>query len=121
MGAEMNETKELHAAINSFERFAINQDKDIQRLQAKIRGALAALQTGAALDVVAAEMKEQHELQDMLDQLEKIVIEQDNLIEKLEVDALRYRWLRKYSGQMFMATEQQVDVEVDRAMSGGVK
>ena len=54
MGDEMNETKELHAAINSFERFAINQDKEIQRLQAKIRGALAALQTGAALDVVAA-------------------------------------------------------------------
>ena len=54
MGDEMNETKELHAAINSFERFAINQDKEIQRLQAKIRAALAALQTGAALDVVAA-------------------------------------------------------------------
>ena len=117
----MNETKELHAAINSFERFAINQDKEIQRLQAKIRGALAELQTGAALDVVAAEMKEQHELQDMLDQLEKIVIEQDNLIEKLEVDALRYRWLNKYTAQLFMVTEQQVDVEVDRAMSGGVK
>jgi hypothetical protein len=54
MGDEMNETKELHAAINSFERFAINQDKEIQRLQAKIRGALAALQTGKAIDVVAA-------------------------------------------------------------------
>jgi hypothetical protein len=66
-------------------------------------------------------MKEQRELQTLIDQLEKIIIEQDNLIEKLERDALRYRWLRKYSGQMFMATEQQVDAEVDRAMAGGVK
>ena len=54
MGDAMNEAKELHTAINGFERFAINQDKEIQRLQAKIRGALAALQTGKALDVVAA-------------------------------------------------------------------
>ena len=66
-------------------------------------------------------MKEQHELQDMLDQLEKIVIEQDNLIEKLERDALRYRWLNKYTAQLFMVTEQQMNDEVDRAMSGGVK
>lgn len=66
-------------------------------------------------------MKEQREIQTMIDQLEKIIIEQDNLIEKLEKDAARYRWLRKYTGQMFMATEQQVDAEVDRAMSGGVK
>ena len=50
----MKEHIELHNTINSFERFAINQDKEIQRLQAKIRAALAALQTGTALDVVAA-------------------------------------------------------------------
>ena len=50
----MKEHQELHNTINSFERFAINQDKKIQRLQAKIRAALAALQTGTALDVVAA-------------------------------------------------------------------
>jgi len=50
----MKEHQELHNTINSFERFAINQDKEIQRLQAKIRGALAALQTGKAIDVVAA-------------------------------------------------------------------
>jgi hypothetical protein len=50
----MKEQRELHNTISGFERFAINQDKEIQRLQAKIRGALAALQTGAALDVVAA-------------------------------------------------------------------
>ena len=50
----MKEHIELHNTINSFERFAINQDKEIQRLQNKIRGALAALQTGTALDVVVA-------------------------------------------------------------------
>lgn len=50
----MKEQHELHNAISGFERFAINQDKEIQRLQDKIRAALAALQTGAALDVVAA-------------------------------------------------------------------
>jgi ATP phosphoribosyltransferase regulatory subunit HisZ len=72
-------------------------------------------------DYMGDAMKEHRELQDMLDTLEKVIIEQDNLIEKLEVDAKRYRWLRKYTGQMFMATEQQVDAEVDRAMSGGVK
>ena len=80
-------------------------------------------------------MKEQRELQTLIDQLEKIIIEQDNLIEFLKkmlnrtvtltpsitADANRYRWLRKYTGQMFMATEQQVDVEVDRAMAGSVK
>jgi hypothetical protein len=66
-------------------------------------------------------MKEHRELQTLIDELERYIIEQDNLIEKLEVDAKRYRWLRKYTGQMFMATEQQVDAEVDRAMCGGVK
>lgn len=57
----------------------------------------------------------------VVDGLLSVIAEQDNLIETLERDALRYRWLRKYSGQMFMATEQQVDVEVDRAKAGGVK
>ena len=66
-------------------------------------------------------MKEQRELQTLIDQLEKIVIEQDNLIEKLEQDAARYRWLNKYTSQLFMVTEQQMNDEVDRAMAGGVK
>lgn len=66
-------------------------------------------------------MKEQRELQTLIDQLEKIIIEQDNLIEKLECDAARYRWLNKYTSQLFMVTEQQMNNEVDRAMSGGVK
>jgi hypothetical protein len=66
-------------------------------------------------------MKEHRELQTLIDELERHIIQQDNLIEKLEIDSKRYRWLRKYTGQMFMATEQQVDAEVDRAMAGGVK
>ena len=66
-------------------------------------------------------MKEHRELQTLIDELERHIIQQDNLIEKLERDALRYRWLRKYTGQMFMATEQQVDAEVDRAMAGEAK
>jgi hypothetical protein len=66
-------------------------------------------------------MKEQRELQTLIDQLEKIIIQQDNLIEKLERDALRYRWLNKYTAQLFMVTEEQMNAEVDRAMAGGVK
>jgi len=66
-------------------------------------------------------MKEARELQTMIDQLEKIIIEQDNLIEKLEQDALRYRWLNKYTAQLFMVTEEQMNAEIDRAMAGGVK
>jgi hypothetical protein len=80
-------------------------------------------------------MKEQRELQTHIDELNSYIKKQSDEIDFLKkmldrtvtltpsitADANRYRWLRKYSGQMFMATEQQVDAEVDRAMSGGVK
>jgi len=80
-------------------------------------------------------MKEQREMQTHIDELNAHIRLQGAEIESLHKlldstvtltnsildDANRYRWLRKYSGQMFMATEQQVDDEVDRAMSGGVK
>jgi flagellar biosynthesis chaperone FliJ len=66
-------------------------------------------------------MKEHRELQTLIDELERHIIQQDNLIEKLEVDAKRYRWLNKYTSQLFMVTEQQMNDEVDRAMAGGVK
>jgi hypothetical protein len=62
-------------------------------------------------------MKETRELQTFADQLQNHILHQDKLIKKLEQDAARYRWLRKYTGQMFMATEQQVDDEIDRAMA----
>ena len=66
-------------------------------------------------------MKEHRELQTLIDELERHIIQQDNLIEKLERDAKRYRWLNKYTSQLFMVTEAQMNYEVDRAMSGGVK
>ena len=66
-------------------------------------------------------MKEHRELQTLIDELERHIIQQDNLIEKLERDAKRYRWLNKYTSQLFMVTEQQMNEQVDRAMSGGVK
>ena len=66
-------------------------------------------------------MKEHRELQTLIDELERHIIHQDNEMEKLERDAARYRWLNKYTAQLFMVTEQQMNDEVDRAMAGGVK
>jgi len=73
-------------------------------------------------------MKEHRELQTLIDELERHIIQQDNLIEKFEKDAmsyardaLRYRWLNKYTSQLFMVTEEQMNAEIDRAMAGGVK
>jgi len=50
----MKEARELQTLIEQLERHVRLQTILIDGLQAKIRGALAALQTGAALDVVAA-------------------------------------------------------------------
>jgi hypothetical protein len=66
-------------------------------------------------------MKEQRELQTLIDQLEQHIKAQEAEIERLRRDALRYRWLNKYTSQLFMVTEPQMNYEVDRAMSGGVK
>jgi len=80
-------------------------------------------------------MKEQREMQTHIDELNAHIRLQSAEIESLHrlldnmiglapsvaKDAIRYRWLRKYFEQMFMATEKQVDAKVDRAMSGGVK
>ena len=66
-------------------------------------------------------MKEQRELQTLIDQLEQHINEQAKEIERLRIDANRYRWLNKYTSQLFMVTEPQMNYEVDRAMSGGVK
>ena len=66
-------------------------------------------------------MKEARELQTLLDQLEAHVRAQADEIDRLRRDANRYRWLNKYTSQLFMVTEQQMNDEVDRAMSGGVK
>ena len=70
---------------------------------------------------MGAEMKEHRELQTLIDELNAHIIAQDDRIKRLERDALRYRWLNKYTSQLFMVTEQQMNDEVDRAMAGGVK
>ena len=66
-------------------------------------------------------MKEARELQTLLDQLEHHIKAQADEMDFLRRDAARYRWLNKYTSQLFMVTEQQMNDEVDRAMAGGVK
>ena len=41
------------------------------------------------------------------------------LIESLERDAERYRWLNKYTAHLFMVTEKGLDAQMDRAMHRG--
>ena len=50
----MKEARELQTLLDELERHIRSQASLIDSLQAKMRGALAALQTGTALDVVAA-------------------------------------------------------------------
>jgi hypothetical protein len=37
-------------------------------------------------------------------------------VRALREDASRYRWLTKYTSKLFMATEQGLNVQIDRAM-----
>ena len=39
-------------------------------------------------------------------------------IKEMHKDALRYRWLNKYTCQLFMVTEQQMSNQIDAAMTG---
>ena len=39
-------------------------------------------------------------------------------IKEMHKDALRYRWLNKYTCQLFMVTEQQMNDQIDSAMTG---
>ena len=80
-------------------------------------------------------MKEHRELQTLIDELERYIKQQAGEIDFLKkmlnrtvtltpsvvADAARYRWLNKYTAQLFMVTEEQMNAEVDRAMAGGVK
>ena len=66
-------------------------------------------------------MKEQREMQTHIDELNAHIGLQSDEIDRLRRDAARYRWLNKYTAQLFMVTEQQMNDEVDRAMAGGVK
>jgi len=40
----------------------------------------------------------------------------ERYIKQLELDATRYRWLKKYTSQLLMVTEQQTDEQIDTAM-----
>jgi sulfur transfer protein SufE len=45
----------------------------------------------------------------------------DELIEhfnQLEIDANRYRWLNKYTSQLLMVTEKQMNEQIDNAIRG---
>jgi hypothetical protein len=66
-------------------------------------------------------MKEQREMQTHIDELNAHIKAQSEEIDRLRIDAVRYRWLCKYSGQMFMSTEAQISEEIDRAMAGVTK
>ena len=66
-------------------------------------------------------MKEQREMQTHIDELNAHIKAQSDVIATLRIDAARYRWLTKFTSQLFMVTEQQMNDEVDRAMAGGVK
>jgi len=41
------------------------------------------------------------------------------IIESLERDAERYRWLNKYTAHLFMVTEKGLDEQMNRAMGRG--
>ena len=41
-----------------------------------------------------------------------------DLVSEFIVDAERYRWLCKYTSQLFMVTEEQMNDQIDRAMRG---
>jgi hypothetical protein len=43
------------------------------------------------------------------------------LIESLERDAERYRWLTKYTAHLFMCTPEGLDEQMNRAMGKGEK
>jgi hypothetical protein len=42
--------------------------------------------------------------------------ELEEYVKQLEVDANRYKWLNKYTSQLFMVTEEQTDQQIDLAM-----
>ncbi len=41
------------------------------------------------------------------------------MLRSYKADAERYRWLNKYTAQLFMVTNKQMDEQLDRAMQGG--
>jgi hypothetical protein len=43
-----------------------------------------------------------------------------NIIRALKEDADRYRWLNKYTSQLFMVTEVQMNKQIDAAITGRI-
>lgn len=41
-----------------------------------------------------------------------------NIVRALKEDADRYRWLSRYTAQLFMVTPKELDAQVDKAMNG---
>lgn len=41
------------------------------------------------------------------------------MLTSYKADADRYRWLTKYTAQLFMVTNKQLNEQVDKAMNGG--
>ena len=41
------------------------------------------------------------------------------ILRSYKADAERYRWLNKYTSQLFMVTDKQLNEQVDKAMNGG--
>ena len=43
------------------------------------------------------------------------------MLRSYKADAERYRWLNKYTSQLFMVTDRQLNEQVDKAMNGRLK
>ena len=41
------------------------------------------------------------------------------MLRSYKADAERYRWLNKYTSQLFMVTDKQLNEQVDKAINGG--
>jgi spore cortex formation protein SpoVR/YcgB (stage V sporulation) len=42
--------------------------------------------------------------------------ELEHYVNQLEIDANRYRWLNKYTSQLLMVTEKQMNEQIDKTM-----
>lgn len=43
------------------------------------------------------------------------------MLRSYKADAERYRWLNKYTSQLFMVTDKQLNEQVDKAINGRLK
>ena len=57
------------------------------------------------------------ELGDMMTHEEMSIVAR--MLTSYKADADRYRWLNKYTSQLFMVSERDLNEQVDKAMNGG--